>query len=125
MIGDVIMRRRIANPELNDTIAALKRKGRQNKSPVWLRVADFLGKPRRSRMAVNVSRIARNTKKGDVVAVPGKVLAAGLVGHSVRIGAFKFSQTARAKIEKAGGSCVSLTKLADEHPKGTKVKILR
>lgn len=125
MIGDAIMRRRIANPELNDTIAALKRKGRQNKSRVWLRVADFLSKPRRSRIAVNVSRIARNTKRGDVVAVPGKVLAAGFVGHSVRIGAFKFSQKARAKIEKAGGSCVNLTKLADDHPKGTKVRILR
>lgn len=119
------MRRRITNPELSDTIAALKRKGRQNKSPVWLRVADFLGKPRRSRVAVNVSRIARNTKKGDVVAVPGKVLAAGSIGHSVRIGAFKFSQTARAKIEKAGGSCVSLRKLADDHPNGSKVRILR
>lgn len=120
-----MMRGRITNPELNDTIAALKRKGRQNKSPLWLRVADFLGKPRRSRIAVNVSRIARNTKRGEVVAVPGKVLAAGSIRHSVHIGAFKFSQTARGKIEKAGGSCVSLRKLADDHPKGSKVRILR
>lgn len=125
MIGDTIMRGRITNPELNDTIAALKRKGRQSKAPVWLRVAEFLGKSRRSRIAVNLSRVARNTKKGDVVAVPGKVLAAGSIGHSIRIGAFKFSQTAKAKIEKAGGSCVSLTKLADDHPKGSKVRILR
>lgn len=119
------MRRRIRNPELNDTIAALKRKGRQSKSPIWLRVADFLGKPRRSKVAVNVSRIARNTKKGDIVAVPGKVLAAGSINHPIHVGAFKFSQTARAKIEKAGGSCVSLNQLADDHPQGSKVRILR
>lgn len=125
MIGDAIMRGRITNPELNDTIAALKRKGRQNKAPVWLRVADFLAKPKRSRIAVNVSRIARNTKKGDVIAVPGKILATGSIGHSVHIGAFKFSETARGKIEKAGGSCMSLRKLADEHPEGSKVRILR
>jgi large subunit ribosomal protein L18e len=106
-------------------IASLKRKGRQNKSPIWLRVAELLGKPKRSRVAVNVSRIARNTKKGDVVAVPGKVLAAGSIGHSVVVGAFKFSQTGKAKIEKAGGSCVALIKLAEDHPKGTKVAILR
>jgi len=125
MTGDAIMRGRITNPELNDMIIALKRKGRQNKAMVWLRVADFLAKPRRSRIAVNVSRIARNTKRGEVVAVPGKILAAGSIGHSVHVGAFKFSQTARVKIEKAGGSCVSLSKLADEHPEGSKIRILR
>lgn len=119
------MRRKITNPELNETIADLKRKGRQNKAPVWVRVADFLGKPRRSRIAVNVSRIARNTKKGDVVAVPGKVLAAGSIKHSIVIGAFKFSQTAKTKIQKSGGSCVTLSKLAADHPKGSNVRILR
>ncbi|MCJ7455503.1 50S ribosomal protein L18e [Candidatus Bathyarchaeota archaeon] len=119
------MRRILTNPELNDTIAALKRTGRKNKSRIWLRAAELLSKPRRSRIAVNVSRISRNTKKGDVVAVAGKVLSAGSMSHAVRIGAFSFSQAAKAKIEKAGGSCVSLTKLADDHPKGSKVRILR
>jgi len=115
----------IKNLELSDTIAGLKRKGRQNKSPIWLRVAELLGKPRRSRISVNISRIARNTKKGDVVVVPGKVLAAGSIGHSIRIGAFRFSETARSKIERAGGSCLSLNKLADNQPDGRKVRILR
>ena len=120
-----MMRRRITNPELNNTIALLKRKGRQNKSAIWLRVAELLGKPKRSRIAVNVSRVARNSKKGDIVVVPGTVLAAVSIGHPIHVGAFKFSQTAKAKIERAGGSCVSLGKLADEHPKGSKVRILR
>ncbi len=119
------MRRVITNPELNEAIAKLKRKGRQNKAPIWLRVAEFLGKPKRTRIAVNVSRIARNTKKGDIIAVPGKVLSAGSINHAINVGAFRFSQTARAKIQKAGGSCVSLDKLADAHPKGSKVRILR
>ena len=119
------MRREITNPELNETIAALKRKGRQSKARIWLRAAELLGKPKRARVAINVSRIARNTKKGDIVVVPGKVLASGSISHAVHIGAFNFSQTARSKIEKAGGSCASLTKLADDHPKGSKVKILR
>ena len=119
------MRREITNPQLNEIIVALKRKGRQNKAQIWLRVAEFLGKPKRTRIAINVSRIARNTKKGDIVAVPGKVLAAGSIGHAVHIAAFNFSQTARVKIEKAGGSCTSLSKLAEDHPNGSKVKILR
>lgn len=119
------MRRGITNPELNNAIAALKRTGRQKKSPIWVRVAELLGKSKRSRISVNVSRIARNTRKGDTVAIPGKVLAAGAIEHSIYIGAFTFSQMARTKIEKAGGSCVSLIKLAEDHPNGTKVKILR
>jgi len=88
-------------------------------------IAELLSKPRRSRIAVNVSRIAGNTKKGDVVAVPGKVLAAGSINHAIHIGAFSFSEGAKAKIKKAGGSCVSLNKLADENPEGSKVKVLR
>ncbi len=119
------MRRMITNPELNEAIATLKRKGRQNKAPIWLRVAEFLGKPKRTRTAVNVSRIARNTKKGDIIAVPGKVLSAGSISHAINVGAFRFSQTARAKIQKAGGSCVSLDKLAEDNPKGSKVRMLR
>jgi large subunit ribosomal protein L18e len=121
----LIMRRMITNSELNEAIATLKRKGRQNKALIWLRVAEFLGKPKRSRVAVNVSRIARNTKKGDIVAVPGKVLSAGSIDHEIHIGAFRFSQTARSKILKAGGSCVSLNELADDHPKGSNIRILR
>jgi large subunit ribosomal protein L18e len=121
----MIVRREITNPQLNETIAALKRKGRQNKAQIWLRVAEFLGKPKRARVAINVSRIARNTKKGDIVVVPGKVLAAGSISHAIQIGAFNFSQTARTKIQKAGGSCTSLSKLAEDHPKGSKIKILR
>jgi large subunit ribosomal protein L18e len=121
----MIVRRVITNPQLNETIATLKKTGRKNKAQIWLHVAEFLGKPKRSRVAINVSRIARNTKKGDTVAVPGKVLAAGSIGHAVHIGAFDFSQTARARIQKAGGSCMSLSKLADDNPKGSKIKILR
>jgi large subunit ribosomal protein L18e len=121
----MIVRREITNPQLNETIAGLKKKGRQNKAQIWLRVAEFLGKPKRARVAINLSRIARNTKKGDIVAVPGKVLAAGSISHAIQIGAFSFSQTARMKIQKAGGSCVSLSKLAEDHPKGSKIKILR
>ena len=118
------MRRKITNPELNETIANLKRKGRQNKAPVWIRLAELLGKPKRSRISINVSRIARSTKKDETVAVPGKVLATGSISHSVHVGAFRFSQTAKDKIEKAGGSCLALSKLAEDHPEGTKIRIL-
>ncbi len=121
----MIVRRVITNPELNEAIAGLKKIGRKNKAQIWLRVAEFLGKPKRARVAINVSRIARNTTKGDIVAVPGKVLATGSISHAIHIGAFNFSQAARAKIQKAGGSCMSLGKLADDHPKGSKIKILR
>jgi large subunit ribosomal protein L18e len=121
----MVVRRVITNPQLNETIAALKKTGRKNKAQIWLRVAEFLGKPKRARVAINVSRIARNTKKGEIVAVPGKVLATGSISHAIHIGAFNFSQTARDKIQTAGGSCMSLSKLADDHPKGSKIKILR
>ena len=39
--------------------------------------------------------------------------------------AFKFSNTARAEIEKVGGECISIRDLIEINPKGSNVKILQ
>jgi len=83
-----------------------------------------LAASRRKRVAVNISRINRYTLKNETVAVPGKVLGAGELDHPVTVAAFAFSETAKQKIRKARGKCLSLVELVKKNPKGSKVKII-
>lgn len=115
---------RTTNPELINLIRSLKKQSRESEARIWRDIADFLSRSRRRRIAVNVSRLNRYTKKGETVAVPGKVLAAGKIDHPIKVAAFTFSQSAQTKILKAKGKCLSLSELMKKNPKGTDVKII-
>ncbi len=119
------MRRVIANPELQETIRFLKAKARENKAKIWEVAAEHLSRPRKSRAVLNLNHISRASMSNSLVLVPGKVLGAGLVKHSVVVGAFQFSQSAKAKIERAGGKCLAIKDFVAQNPKGSKVQILR
>jgi len=115
---------KITNPELLKLIRFLRKKSRENDAAIWRRVAEMLSKPKRRRIAVNISRISRYTKENDEVVVPGKVLGAGTINHPVKVAAFAFSEQARSKIIKAKGECLSIPELAEMNPKGSNVKII-
>jgi large subunit ribosomal protein L18e len=112
------------NPELIDMIRLLKKTSRENDVRIWRKMAEYLSRTRRRRIAVNLSRINRYTKGGETVAVPGKVLAAGAVDHSVTVTAFAFSEKAMAKIRNAKGKCLTFSELIKKNPKGSNVKII-
>ena len=119
------MRRMITNPELLDTIRFLKVQARKHESKIWVAVAEHLSRPRRGRAALNLNHISRAAKADSLVIIPGKVLGTGVIKHPVVVGAFQFSQTARAKIEQAGGKCVGIRDFVAAYPKGSNVQILR
>jgi large subunit ribosomal protein L18e len=101
------------NPQLQETITALRRKAYSEESPLWLRIAEDLERPTRQRVIVNLSRINRFAQDGETVVVPGKVLASGELDKKVTVVAFQFSQTAREKIAKTGAAfCID--ELADK-----------
>ncbi|RLE68201.1 MAG: 50S ribosomal protein L18e [Thermoprotei archaeon] len=112
------------NVHLRRLIHLLRKKARENRAPVWRRVAELLERPTRIRPEVNVSRINRYTREGEVVVVPGKVLGSGALDHSVVVAAYAFSRRAREKIEAAGGRALPISKLVEENPRGSRVKIL-
>jgi large subunit ribosomal protein L18e len=119
------MSSRSTNPQLKKTVAELKRASRKNKVGIWETVASLLSKSKRSRISINVGQIERHVSKGDIVAIPGIVLGSGIIENKVTAAAYKFTNQAKAKIEKAGGQCLSLVELAEKHPKGSGIKILR
>jgi large subunit ribosomal protein L18e len=119
------MRRIITNPELLETIRFLKVKARENKSRIWKVAAEQLSDARGRRAVLDLNHISRASTADSVVLVPGKVLGDGVLQHPVVIGAFHFSATAKAKIEEAGGKCITIADLVSKYPKGSKVQILR
>jgi len=112
------------NPELIGLIRFLKKQGRENKANIWRDVAESLAKPRRKRIAVNVSRLNRYAQKNEMVVVPGKVLGAGEINHPITVAAFAFSEKANEKIKAAKGKCLSFFDLVKKNPKGSNVKII-
>jgi len=106
------------------TIRELRKAANQNNAAVWDYVADLLERPRRLRYAVNLSKINRYSRPGEVVVVPGKVLGAGSVDHAVTVAALGFSEQAVEKIRAAGGRVVHILQLVRENPRGSGVRII-
>jgi large subunit ribosomal protein L18e len=108
------------NPRLRNLIEKLK----SSESELWKRVAKDLARARRKRREVNLSRINRYSKEGEVIVVPGKVLGSGEIEHAITIAAFSFSKEAKQRITKAGGKVMSIEKLFKENPKGREIKLV-
>ncbi len=109
---------------LRMTIRKLRSAARRNQARIWRAVAEWLDRPRRQRVAVNISKINRYTEPGDVVVVPGKVLGAGRLDHPVTVAAVAFSESALRKIQAAGGRAIHILQLIEENPRGSRVKII-
>ena len=96
------------NKELFDTIRDLKKLSNSTGVGVYRAVAAKLAAPASQRSAVNLSKIDRNTKDGETVVVPGKVLGSGSLSKKVTIVGFSASQTAIEGIERAGSKFVTI-----------------
>lgn len=113
-----------SNPTLVALIHDLKKRAQANDAPVWKDVALRLEGPTRAHAAVNLSTLERTLAAKDVALVPGKLLAAGAITKPVTVAAYAFSAGARTKIKTAGGTCLTIPELAQQNPKGTKVRII-
>jgi large subunit ribosomal protein L18e len=109
----------------NTVLVAAIRKLNGNENAIWRRIAYELSKPRRKRVEVNISKIARFVKDGDTIVVPGKVLGSGMLDKKVTIAAFSFSQSAKMLIGKAGGKAATIDEIMHSNPTGKGVLLLK
>ena len=112
------------NPELIALIRDLKKQSRESEAELWLAISESLSSSKRSRVAVNVSRLNRYTKDGETVVVPGKVLGAGKADHPLTVAAFSFSSVAKSKIQDSKGKCLSIRDLMKKNPTGKNVRLM-
>ena len=113
------------NQTLIDTIKKLNNASNESGKAIWKALAEELDKPKRRRVAINLSRIDRHTQEGEVVAVPGKVLAAGSLSKPVTIAAFSFSEGAVEKINVAKSEYMSLDELLASGVEPRKIRIMK
>lgn len=73
----------------------------------------------RRRRAVNLSRISRASKEGEVVVIPGKVLGDGELTHKVTVVAHSYSQAALDKIKAAKCEALTIEEFMKKNPKGS------
>jgi len=113
------------NPELINLITLLKKESREKQASIWLDLAEYLSKSRSQRVAVNLSKINRNTKRAETIVVPGKILGSGTINHSITVASFETSEKAKQKLVAAKAKYLSIPELLKKNPKGSKVKIIR
>jgi|SRR3989338_1241634 len=118
------MRTGPTNANLRSIIIELRRKAYADDVPLFARIAEDLEKPTRQRRQVNLSKINRYARKGELVVVPGKVLASGDLSQNVTIAAWKFSQEALNKITKAKSKAITINDLMKNGVKDAMVRII-
>ena len=111
------------NPILRNLINEIRSKGYKEKSNFLIDLAERLGKPRRRKPEVNLSKLERYCNDKEIVIVPGKVLD-GILTKPLKVAAISFSATAKQKIIRAGGETLSIKQLIEHNPNGKGVRII-
>lgn len=112
--------RKKTNPLLNDFLAGAE----GSKAKFWQAVARNLKRPRRTAYEVNLHRLENSADPELTNVVPGIVLGTGEVTKKLNVAAWKFSASAKQKIEKVGGKCMSLEHLWETNKDGKGVKLV-
>ncbi|MCY0851264.1 50S ribosomal protein L18e [Thermoplasma acidophilum] len=110
---------------LTQEIETLANISRESGSKLWRDIAERLASRRRGYASVNLSKIDKYAKDGDIIVVPGYVLGVGKISKKVTVGAYKFSKTAMEKLSNSGCAFMNISEIAKDNPKGTNVKIMR
>jgi large subunit ribosomal protein L18e len=84
--------KRKTNEELVKTILLCKGKNEK--------IANILTNPRRKKINLNLKDIESQSKKDELILVPGKILGSGEIKKSLKIVALEYSETAIEKLKK-------------------------
>ncbi|MGD9276177.1 MAG: 50S ribosomal protein L18e [Candidatus Pacearchaeota archaeon] len=116
-IGKQLLKK--TNPELVETIKLAK------KNDKWLEVASLLSYPRKKRINLNLEEIDKNSKEGETILVPGKVLSNGEISKKLKVIALSFSDVAKEKLKNQKCEVVIIGEEIKKNPEMKGVKILR
>jgi large subunit ribosomal protein L18e len=108
---------RKTNQDLVETIIACKK----NKN--WFKVAEILSGPRKNKINVNIEKINKEAKQGDVIVIPGKVLSQGDIDKKIKVIALSFSEKAKEKLLKSKCEVSSILEEIKKNPEAKKIRI--
>ena len=96
----------------------------KTKRRIWRDVSERLTAPARQAVEINLMRLARITKQGDTVVIPGKILAVGELKESITIACYAISKAAVDKIKASGSTVMTIENLLRQNPSGSGVRII-
>jgi large subunit ribosomal protein L18e len=112
------------NPELMDLIGELKAAGRERREDIWRDVAERLERSRAQMAQVNVGKLNKVVRGGEIALVPGKVLGAGTMDRSISVAALSFSNSAYQKLLASGSEAMYIGELLKNNPDVRKIRIV-
>ncbi len=115
---------RKSNSTLVKTITELKEASRKNEAPLWRSIANRLEGSSRNWPSVNVSKLEYNVSKNGKAVIPGKLMGTGIITKKMTVAAYSFTNSAKEKIQSAGGKCLTYNEMIKAAPKGTDVKVI-
>ncbi len=115
---------RKSNSSLVKTIMDLKEASRKNDAPLWRSIATRLEGSSRNWPSVNVSKLEYNINKNGKAVIPGKLMGTGIVTKKMTVAAYSFTDSAKEKIQSAGGKCLTYNEMIKATPKGTDVMVI-
>jgi large subunit ribosomal protein L18e len=109
--------RKKTNPELVEAIKLAKKTDN-------VEIAGLLSTPTRKRISLNLEYIDKESKDGETIVVPGKILGKGNISKKIKLIAYSFSGSA---IEKLKNSKITFSLLKESLDKNKKIegRILR
>ena len=110
---------RKSNSKLMETIIA----GKKNDS--WNQIAGLLSGPRRKRICINLEEINKNSKPGETVLIPGKVLSQGEIDKKIKVVALNFSEKAKEKLLSAKCEITDILNEIKSNPSAKGIKIIK
>ena len=104
---------------MKNLIIDLEKLSTKEKAPIWKAVAKILNSGSRRRPNINIEKINKVLKKGEIGLIPGKLLSVGEdQGHEVAV--YQVSEAAAKKVKNVRG----IRDLMKKNPKGKKVRII-
>jgi len=110
---------RKSNSTLIKTVLAGK------KSEAWVGIAGMLSGPRRNKTCINLEQISKNSKAGETIVIPGKVLSQGEIDKKVKVIALSFSEKAKEKLLSAKCEVSYILDEIKSNPSAKGIKIIK
>jgi large subunit ribosomal protein L18e len=106
------MHREVEKTAIRSWLAELSKVHPKDKNAkLWQYVYNLATKPKRARIAVNLTKLQKHAEKGDTIVVPGKILGAGMMNKSINIAAIEYSKDALQKLKKANCTILSVQEI--------------
>ncbi len=111
--------KRKTNQEIVDTILL------GTKNPRWMKIAQIVSNSTRKYASINLSDIEKETKIGDTILIPGKILSSGKLSKKVRICALSISSHALDKLKETKSEFFTILEEMKKNPKAEGIKLLQ